>query len=260
MKITTEAVVLRQRSIDEKDRLLTLLTRERGVVRAYARGAGAMKSALLSSTELLCYSHFVLFHHKERYSVDSADGNTIFFGVRQDVEKLALGSYMAQLCEELIPEGAEDESFLRLMLNSLHMLDKGLRSVDFIKPLFELRLLSMSGYLPDLVACRGCACFESDPMYFLPHSGSLCCPACLGEQELGTVALSPSLLAAMRHIVYSPFEKLYSFTLPPGALAALSRVTQAYLTARVERSFTSLEFYQAVHLHPANPANPANPT
>ena len=246
MKITTDGIVIRDLSFRGKDRLLTILTRDTGVIRAYAKGARALRGPMLAATELLAYSRFVLFFQKDRYSVDCADGEALFFGLRQDLVKLSLGSYMAELCAELIPEGEGSEDFLRLMLNSLYLLEKGKREAAFLKPVFELRLLSMAGYMPDLVACQGCARFEADPMYFLPQTGQLFCPDCRPQGTAEAVPLAPAVLAAMRHILYSPFDRLFGFSLSPQGLAVLGQVTQNYLLRRTERSFPSLEFYQSV--------------
>ena len=246
MQITTDGIVIRERNIDDNDRLLTLLTRDRGVINAYARGARKLKSTLAPATGLLCYSRFVLFRNRERYSIDKADINAVFFGIRQDIEKLALASYMAQLCAELIPEDERDEDYLRLMLNSLHLLEKDKRSLDFIKPLFELRLLSMAGYMPNLVACRGCSCYEAEQMFFLPQSGVLTCGDRITPQAVGALPLSPGVLTAMRYIVFSEFDKVFNFTLPPEGLKVLSKISQTYLLTQLDRGFTSLDFLESV--------------
>ena len=73
MHITTDGIVLRERAIDEFDCVLTLLTRERGIISAYARGAKKPRGTLRVPAELLSYSCFVLFSNRERYSVDKAD-------------------------------------------------------------------------------------------------------------------------------------------------------------------------------------------
>lgn len=166
MHITTEAIVLRARSVDEFDCVLTLLTKERGVISAYARGAKKPRGTLRVPTELLSYSCFVLFSNKERYSVDRADLEGVFMGVRGDVCKLSLASYLCELTAETAPRGESAGEYLRLLLNSLYMLDRDKRACAFIKPLYELRLLTMAGYMPNLVACRGCGCFESELIYF----------------------------------------------------------------------------------------------
>ena len=63
MQTVTDALVLRERKLDEQDRLLTLLSADRGIITAYAKGAGRMKGSMAGATELLCYSHFVLFQN-----------------------------------------------------------------------------------------------------------------------------------------------------------------------------------------------------
>ena len=71
MQTVTDALVLRERKLDEQDRLLTLLSADRGIITAYAKGAGRMKGSMAGATELLCYSHFVLFQNRERCFADS---------------------------------------------------------------------------------------------------------------------------------------------------------------------------------------------
>ncbi len=249
MQITTDGIIIKEKNIDEDDRLLWILTKDKGVITAYAKGAKRMKSSMASSTEFLSYSRFVIFQNRDRHWVDKADGNHIFFGIRGSIEKLALASYIAQLTAELIPEGECGEDYLRLILNTLHMLDKDLRPLSLLKPLFEMRLLSMSGYMPNLVACRGCHCFTHDAMHFSPQSGELSCPDCLQETPMSDgTPVDPGLLAAMRHIIYTDFEKLYNFTLPPESLRQLERVSAAYLKTRLEKSLTALDFYENLML------------
>ena len=66
------------------------------------------------ATELLCYSRFQIFQNRDRFFVDRAETNTVFFGIRQDMDKLSLATYFCQLCCELVPEEAEGEGYLRL--------------------------------------------------------------------------------------------------------------------------------------------------
>lgn len=249
MHITTDAIVLREHVTDEFDSVLTLLTKERGVITAYARGARKPRGAMRLSAELLSYSCFVLFYAKGKYSVDKADVNNVFMGVRGDVEKLSLASYFCQLAGELAPREENAAEYLRLLLNCLHLLDRNKRSCTFLKPLFELRLLTMAGFMPSLVCCGNCGCFEAEQMFFLPQSGDLICAACApGASAAQSMAqpLTKSVLAAMRHILYAESAKLFSFTLPDPALARLSEVVEQYATMQLDRRFDTLDFYLAI--------------
>lgn len=254
MRTTTDGIVIGTANYDNSDRLLTILSAELGVIRAYARGARKPGSRMCSSTELLSYSRFVLFSHRERTQVDAADVNHLFWHVREDVEKLALASYLCELSAETspsheeLPEGGAREQ-LRLLLNCLHMLDTGKRTVSLIKPLFELRQLSMAGYMPDLVGCSRCGCFESDEFHFYPVWGELRCAACDVQDSARSdqyVSLNPAVLTAMRHIIYAQIEKLFQFTLSEECLVQLNSVCERYMLAQLSRSFSSLEFFRQV--------------
>ena len=146
------------------------------------------------STELLGYSRFVLFKHKDRFTIDSADSNALFFGVRQDLTKLSLAAYLCELCADTAPAGEPAKEQQRLLLNCLHLLETGKRSAEFIKPLYELRQISLSGYMPDLVACRECGQYERPLFHFYPVSGELVCAGCDTAPKAGQyVELSPDV-------------------------------------------------------------------
>lgn len=246
MQIADEAIVIRERSAGEDDKLLTLLCRREGVITAYARGAKKVKSAVGPSCGLLAYSSFQLFHSRDRYIIDRADTINLFFGLRQDIEKLSLASYLAEAACTAVPTGRESELFLRLMLNCLHFLEKDICPPRQVKAVFELRSLAMSGFMPDLVACSGCGCYEAEKMFFFPLEGTLRCINCAGDVQQEGLPLPAGVLAAMRHIVYSQFEKLFSFRLSEAGLSCLEQVCERYFLIQMGRDFQTLTFYHSL--------------
>ncbi len=248
MLISTDGIVLKTKPVGNDDHVYTLLTREKGVITAFARNRQKISRGMGSALELFTYSNFVLFQSKDRYSINTASSNKIFFGIRSDIEKVSLASYLSELLIELAPEEGEDPNdYARLFLNCLSMLETGKRSVLFIKPLFELRLMAMAGYMPDLLGCSVCGKSEGKNLSFLPSSGSLLCQDCMA-QATGQLAiqLSPGELAAMRHIIYAPMEKLFSFVLPDEALKRLSSIAETYIYHQLDKTFTTLEFYHTL--------------
>lgn len=247
MQTVTDALVLRERKLDEQDRLLTLLSADRGIITAYAKGAGRMKGSMAGATELLCYSHFVLFQNRERCFADKAEANTLFFGIRGDLEKLTLATYFAQLCCELIPENEPAAEELRLMLNTLYCLERDKLPPLQLKAILELRLLTLTGYMPDLIACRECGGLPEDgAVLFDPMGGSVCCPACAPQGAVGLIPLPPGVFAAMRHIIYCDFEKLFGFKLGEENLPLLADAVERYLLCQVERILPALNFYKTI--------------
>jgi len=247
MQLTTNGIVLSVNKTGD-DRILTVLTAHSGVITAYANGANRIKTRLNASTELLSYSRFVVFQSRGRNVVDSADSLHIFFGIREDIEKLALASYFAELAKELSPAKERADIQLSVILNSLHFLENGKRDNRMLKPLMELRLLTLSGYMPSLVSCRECACFEAAEMWFSPLNGDLACGSCAKEEDKHTcMYISAGVLAAMRHIIYSPPEKLFSFTLSPEGFDMLNRVSERFFKMQLEKTLPTLEFYKNLH-------------
>ena len=82
MQIKTKGIILKELASGDEDKLLTILTEDRGVIFAYARGARRFKNRLAPSTGLLCYSSMVLFWNRDRYSLDYADSIEQFFELR----------------------------------------------------------------------------------------------------------------------------------------------------------------------------------
>ena len=109
----------------------------------------------------------------------------------------------------------------------------------------------MAGFMPDLTACENCGEFKApDGAVFSLETGTFCCKSCLrssmGEEQSEPVYISPAVLAAMRHIIYSDFEKLFSFTLNGDAAFQLTDVSERYLKYHLQRGYRSLEFFYSV--------------
>ncbi len=244
MRQNTNGLILKEQNIGEQDKLVTVLTSDLGVIKAFVRGAKSIKSKKQSATGLLCYSKLSLYSGKDSYIIDEAQPIEVFFGLRGDIEKLALAQYFAELAYELAPQETDANEYLRVVLNSLYMLSNGKKNAEQLKAITELRLLSLSGYMPNLVACERCGEFETPTMYFNFEHGVLYCENC-AEHEIA-LPLPLNIVTAMRHIVFSQLEKLYSFSLPENEYDDLSYVTGTYLKTKTDRTFKTLDFYNSL--------------
>ncbi len=243
MKRTTKGLILKEQNIGERDKLVTVLTADFGVMRAFVRGAKSVKSRKGSATTKLCYAKFSFYAGKDAYVIDEAQSIEMFFGLRDSIDKLALAEYFLELGLVFAPEEEDATEILRVLLNSLYMLANDKRPLPMLKALTELRLMTLSGYAPNLVACDRCGAFESDPMYF-NLDGVLYCDKCADENAL--LALPLPLVSAMRHIVFAKLEILYNFKLDDALLEELSYITEQYLLHHTGYRFKTLQFYHSV--------------
>lgn len=248
MQLKTQGLIIKERPIGENDRLVTILTKDEGVIRAFARKAMNLKDNKNSATQLLCYSRLSIYKGREKYIINDARPIEVFFGLRSDISKLALAQYFCELAALLAPEGVDSSEFLRVVLNAMHFLCSGKHSCALLKAIVEMRMLSFSGYMPNLVCCTNCVAYETGTMCFLINKGELYCADCFSGLGLNEphVQLSPGALKAMRHIVFSDFDKLFSFNLAESAQKELGHACEAYILSILQCKPGTLDFYHAI--------------
>ncbi len=247
MQLSTDGIVLKEGELRENDKVLTILTQDYGLITAFANGARRLNSRLAAGASFLCYSDMRLFFNKGKYVLDDAFPKNIFYGIREDIESLSLASYLSELAQALAPVGDAAGDFLRLTLNTLHMLEKKKRPLAFLKAVFELRMISMAGYMPDLLGCMHCGAFDENSMYFSIAQAGLVCQNCYKEQNAPQMlALSSGVLGAMRYILYSQMEKLFSFAISAESLKKLSFICEKYVQFTLDRTFKTLDFYNSL--------------
>jgi len=252
MLIKVNGLVIREQKVGDSDKYLTLLTKERGRMFVRARGVRKLESRHMAATQLLSFSEFTLFQTKNYTSLNEAVVRENFYGIRLDVAKLALASYFAELAESIAVE-APDEGLMHLTLNALYLLCYSDREHDFIKAVYELRALSLSGFMPELHQCCVCAQDLTAGGWFDVLGGGVECEACRATpRESGETAqrrliyADADALAAMRHVTWSEPERMFSFKIKGEAAAAFRRICEEYALAQVGREVKTLAMYKAL--------------
>lgn len=244
MQTTVKGLIIREQTIGESDRLVTLLSDEFGLIKAFVRRAKSYKNQNLSSTSLFVYGEFKLYKGKDAYVIDNASPIEVFFDLRSDIERLSLAQYFAQLIYYLGQEEQPSHDMLRLVLNALHLICKGNKSLKLIKAAYEMRLLCLGGYMPNILACYRCGTFESDPMYFDVQEGCIYCKDCFRNNA---VTAPLGVITAIRYICLTEdVSKVFSFKLSDDNITVLCDICEKYMLSRVEGRLTTLEFYKGL--------------
>ena len=244
-QFTTNALIIREQQIGESDRVVTMLSSDYGIIKAYATGAKTIKSKKGAATSLLAYSSITVSQKNDTYRIIEASPLKIFFKAGEDIEILSLAQYFCELCDRYVPRRENCNDILRLTLNTLYFLSEKKRNIHLLKGIFELRLLSLVGYMPDLVACKSCVKYEDDIMYFDTYEGVLFCPNCISYSKDFAV-INKTLLTTLRHIIYVDLERLFAFSIPDEAALALSKITEKYLLNKTEHTFQTLNFFNSL--------------
>ena len=243
MHIKTQGLVLRETNYKESDKILTVLTREGGKRTVKARGCRRKGSQLAASAQLLVWSDMELFEYRDYFTLNEAESQEQFWGIKSDLTKLALGSYFAEVVEAVAEEGRPDGELLSLILNSLYALDKLKKPEKLIKAAFELKLLCLAGYEPMLDACAVCGEEEPESPRLDLSEGVLHCADCAVGEGI-SMPLGETALAAMRHVVYGDPQRLFSFPIDGEGMQQMGDACEAFLMTQLERGFRTLDFYK----------------
>ena len=242
--ITLEGIVLKERTVGEQDKFIDVLTKEKGLIEISVKGARKINGKSGSSTQLFAYSRFCYDVRRDKPCLNSAEPIHIFYGLRNSLSALSLASYFADILRFTTVSLTDSGNVLRLFLNTLHFLEKGLRSEIMLKSVFELRLMSEIGFMPDIVCCRECGSFEPDEIYFSLKNCCFLCSECRDKSDSDFYKLTISELTAIRHIVLADFDRLFNFRLSDESYARLGDFSELYIKSRIERNFNTLDFYK----------------
>ena len=263
MVFATDGFITKVTDVGASDKLITVITAERGRIGVMVKGGRSPSSKLTSISQLFTYGNFEIYEKNSMFWLRGGSVTNHFYSLSTDIVKVALATYLCDVANELSDEGFECDEILPLLLNSIYLVSKGEKDIRIIKAVFELRAMAISGYLPELSCCAYCYEEYRELMYLDIMGGKLICTDCMAKRgakvpriskefddmpETSIICgLSPSAVAAMRYIVYSPSNKIFSFEIKDsGELDDLVRAVETYTLNHLGRGFDSLDFYKKV--------------
>lgn len=245
-KTVTCGVVLRVTDTKETDRILTVLTADRGKIPLIARGARRKNSRLTASCQLPAYSELTLYKRGSWYMLDEASPLELFDALGRDIVLLSLASWFCELTEAVCAEETPAPEMLSLLLNALYALCYTDKPPRIVKAAFQFRLMALAGFEPLAEGCALCGREDVDAPMLDVLGGLVTCGGCKSHDAPLRLPLTAGGLAALRHVLTADTKRLYSFTLEEGALAALDHAGEAFITTQLERSFRTLDYYKSL--------------
>lgn len=244
---SAESIVLRTRNFEEADRVVSLYTKEYGKVEAVARGARRPRNRLVGAMQPFTHARVFLFHGRGLDSISQCEIREPFAVIREDLVLVAYGSYIAELVDRVVEEREQNEELFTLLLDTLGVLASGC-SPELCTRFFELRLMSVAGYRPQVGTCLVCAgAPDGTDAVFSAMSGGLLCGRCAGRDE-NAVPVSEETVRLMRRLLRMHAHSLGQVEASPQALYELERAMRFHIRYHVERRFKSLRFLELVRL------------
>lgn len=236
--ILLNGMVLSAMPIGDYDKRLVVLTKERGKITVFARGARRPNSSLLAATNPFAFGEFELFEGKTAYNACKISVKNYFRELTEDIENAYYGFYFLELADYYAVENMEAKDMCNLLYASLRALTKPVFSNRLVRRIYELRMLVLGGEYPNLFRCVSCGAKEQLNTLHVRRGGMLC-KAC--GALYGGIPVDASTLYTMQYIVSTPTERLYSFQVTEEVLSCLERIMNEYMDHYIDRDFHSLE-------------------
>src|SRR5918999_1210076 len=226
-----EAIVLKTIKLGEADRIVPLYPRANGKVRAVAKGIRKTKSRFGARLEPFTHASLMIYRGRNLDTITSADIVSSFDVVRRDYERLTAASALAEIVEKITPERERAHSVYDLLLGGLRALvvDRG----GTVVPAFLVKLLSLSGYHPELRACAGCGGLG-------PALGGAVCEACW-RMDRDSLRLATDRIELLLKLLSSDF----GVTADRDATFDLMIALRAYTEFHLERPLKSISLLAA---------------
>lgn len=238
-------MVLSTMPISDYDKRITILTKERGKITAFARGARRPNSQLLAATNPFTFGEFELFEGKTSYNVSKASIHNYFRELAMDVEAAYMGFYFLEFADYFCQENNDEKEMLKLLYQSMRALESKKFSIDLVRVIFELKAMTINGEGPSVFECMHCKS-KDNLSFFSVSRGGMFCPIC--EQGQKAIKIHDSTRYAMQFIVSSPVEKLFTFQLSEEILMELKKIMKDYLGIYVKHTFKSLQIIDELML------------
>lgn len=242
--ITVTGMVLSAAPIGEYDRRIVLLTKERGKIAAFAKGARKTGSSLLMAVNPFAFGTFLLYEGKSSYNMMQADITNYFSELRTDVEAAYYGFYFLDLAGYYTREGNDETEMLKLLYQTMRALTNPHIPNELIRYIFELKSITINGEGPEVFQCVECGNTEEQAVFSV-KKGGLLCEKCRNEDRYA-IPLDNSTLYTLQYIVGAQVERMYNFVVNEDVLKKLRRIVTLYREHYISREFKSLEILKQI--------------
>ncbi|HIS63731.1 MAG TPA: DNA repair protein RecO [Candidatus Scybalomonas excrementigallinarum] len=238
--VTMTAMVLSASNVGDFDKRIVLLTKERGKISAFAKGARRPNSPFVAICQPFSFGQFSFYEGRSSYNLHHAEITNYFQELRSDLDSIYLGMYFCEFADYLTRENNDEGAILKLLYQSLRALGKGTIKKSLVRYIYEIKVLAYYGQAMETFCCVKCK--KEEPLVaFDSESGGVLCLDCKKMMK-GTIGIHPSTLYALQYILASPLEKLYTFTVSGEVLKQLKAITEQYIRVYVDKKFKTLDF------------------
>jgi len=243
--IKTKGIVIKRVNLGEADKIITLLTKDRGKIRVVAKGVRKPKARLVGFLDLFHYNEYLIAEGHNLDIITSASTIENWHGINQSLQQVALAYYMAETIDKLIEETQEIGNVFNLIYFSFKTLHQNQVNLDVLKSFFEINIVSALGYKPELERCIECnQIIQKDAWFSFALGGVL--DSSHKNNDLLALPLSLSDLKILKGMYINNIQELQSVNWVDKISPQLSKISSGFLNYIVDRNIKSQEFLNEI--------------
>ena len=241
----SEAIVISHKDWGEADRMLWLYTRKLGKVQAIAKGVRKMRSRKAGHLEPFTCSNLMFARGRTFLIVTQAETVAPFLDLREDLLKVGYAAYISELLDRFTYEEDDNHLIYQLLKDTLTRIDGEPEPYPAVR-YFEIHLLDLLGYKPELTNCVNCdSLIQPEDQFFSISLGGVVCPRC-GSRIQDARPISMNTLKYLRHFQRSSYREATRATLSPELNRDLEQFMQRYITYILERDLNTPAFISRI--------------
>lgn len=211
--VDVTGMILKSEPIGEYDRRIVILTKERGKISAFVRGARRPGNRFMAATNPFCFGNFKLYPGKSAYNLQDIHIDNFFEELRNDFAGAYVGIYFMEVADYYARENSDDKELLKLLYQSLRALIHPAYDNRLVRAVFEIKAIVVNGEFPGLFP---------------------------------DIDKDSTCAYAISYIVQEPIEKLFRFTVTEEVLHQLSGYASRYCDKCMDKKFKSLEILKTL--------------
>ncbi|HOY09756.1 MAG TPA: DNA repair protein RecO [Candidatus Omnitrophota bacterium] len=242
MIIKTKAIVLKSFDFRETSRIATFFTEDEGKVSGVLKGIRKDYKKFGSSVEKFSINDIVYYQYRnsDLHLVSQCDLSHYFPGIREDLKKSLAANYILELVAVVMPVESPNPDIYRLMRDFLLALETA-EDVNQLVYVFQIKLLSFSGFRPHLDACLKCRRTISGRVKFSPLEGGLICPQC-SSPDPNARMISQGTVASILHVENSAWEGCLRLKYSPIVQKELKYILNMFLVFHLGKKIRSAKY------------------
>lgn len=240
----TEGVVLNHRELGESDKILTLYTLEKGKIHVVAKGVRRPRNSLIAGTLIFSHSNFLVAEGRNLDIIIQSEVINSHSKIRADLKKMAYGAYFSELLRISTPERNKNEKLYHFFLKTINFVER-FDELDVLARCFEVKLLSIQGYTPNLSQCVVCGKDKSASFYLSSLFGGLLCESCF-EKDKNSKILSRQSISIILTLLYSSMEKVQLLKIDGKILKEMEDALINFISTIFDKDIKTYKFLDAV--------------